>query len=312
MHEAAGYVNVSARARAARAQCGAAREPNDGYRKRTSHELYPSLAASASSGRLELMETLFGPDSAVWVLHGDAAGLVGGVRALAVQALEPRALAGVEQFSAFAAHPDQRLAETIDFMDIVTYGSLDEVEAAVAAVRRLHEPVVGTDPVSGLPFDANDPALLAFVHNSLVASVGLAYASFHPGLDATILDRYASEMTRFAALMGADLDLVPERWAACVRVVDTWSTLTVSDAYRRALEVLEGLRVDGPIALVWPALIHWVRQSLPSWVKAELGVAPNPVADLGAWIALWTAGVLGSVLVPPSPRRLKALGEGAR
>jgi uncharacterized protein (DUF2236 family) len=254
------------------------------------------------------METLFGPASAVWVLHGDVAGLVGGVRALAVQALEPRALAGVNQFSAFVDEPDRRLAETIEFMDVVTYAPIDEVEAAVAAVRRLHEPVRGVDPVSHLPFFANDPELLAWVHDALVVSVARAYAELHPGCARELLDDYVDEMRRFAGLMGADMGLVPRTYAATARLVETWPTLVVSGDYRRALEVLDGLRLVGPIGAVWGSVLHWVRQSLPGWVRAELDVRPDPAGDLLAWVLIRLVGEVGRILVPPSPRKLAALG----
>jgi uncharacterized protein (DUF2236 family) len=254
------------------------------------------------------MASLFGPASAVWVLHGDAAGLVGGIRALAIQALEPRALAGVNQFSAFADNPDRRLQETIDFVDIVTYGDREEVLEAVAWVRHLHESVRGIDPVSGLAFGANDPELLAFVHDALVASVGLAYRAFHPEASGELLDAYTGEMRAFAKLMGADLGLVPSNFAGCVRLVETWPMATISDDYRHALDVLRSLRLEGPLGLVWPAVIHWVLGSLPTWIRAELGIGENPAADLAAWVAIKAVGEVGRLLVPPSPRRLRALG----
>lgn len=254
------------------------------------------------------MATLFGPSSAVWVLHGDAAGLIGGLRALAVQALEPRALAGVDQFSRFQDEPERRLAETIDFVDVVTYGTLEEVDTAIEAVRRLHESVRGVDPVSGMPFDANDPELLAFVHDSLVASVCVAYRTLHPGAPTSLLDTYTAEMRRFAERMGADLGLVPSDFASCVRVVESWPTLTVSPAFRRALEVLEGLRLEGPVGIAWPAVMHWVRHSLPAWVRVALEVEEDPIGDGIAWAILALAAAVGRAVVPPSPRRLAALG----
>ena len=43
----------------------------------------------------------YGPDSDVWKVHGSLATLVGGVRALLMQAAYPAALAGVSQHSAY-------------------------------------------------------------------------------------------------------------------------------------------------------------------------------------------------------------------
>lgn len=44
---------------------------------------------------------LFGPESVTWQLHGDPMMWVGGVRALYLQALHPRAVRGVMQNSDF-------------------------------------------------------------------------------------------------------------------------------------------------------------------------------------------------------------------
>ena len=45
---------------------------------------------------------MFAPDSVTWRVHADPAMLIGGMRALLVQALHPLAMAGVEQHQ-FAA-----------------------------------------------------------------------------------------------------------------------------------------------------------------------------------------------------------------
>jgi uncharacterized protein (DUF2236 family) len=48
---------------------------------------------------------LFGPDSVAWHIHADPVMLIGGMRALLVQALEPRAMAAVDQHSKFREDP---------------------------------------------------------------------------------------------------------------------------------------------------------------------------------------------------------------
>ena len=57
-------------------------------------------------------EGYFGPDSATWAVHGSLPTLIGGVRALLMQALHPGALAGVMQHSRYEADPLGRLAGT--------------------------------------------------------------------------------------------------------------------------------------------------------------------------------------------------------
>src|SRR4051794_36050023 len=92
---------------------------------------------------------LFGPGSATWLLHRDASVLVGGVRALVLQALEPRAMAGVVQHSSFASEPVARLQRTSDYVTTITYGTTAEAERMGRMVRGMHRRVVGVDPHSG-------------------------------------------------------------------------------------------------------------------------------------------------------------------
>ena len=63
---------------------------------------------------------LFGPDSVAWRLHADPVMLIGGMRALLVQALEPRAMAGVDQHSKFREDPWGRLQRTTNFVMATT------------------------------------------------------------------------------------------------------------------------------------------------------------------------------------------------
>ena len=253
------------------------------------------------------MESLFGPDSAVWELHGDFSGLIGGLRALAIQALEPRALAGVQQFSRFGEHPDQRLLETIDFIDTITYAALDEVEAAISAVRLLHEPVQGVVPETGAPFSANDPYLLAWVHNAMVESVCYAYRNFHPGIQVQLLDTYVLEMQRLAKLMGCDLNEVPATYAALNHWIWRQPSLVINKSTVEAFTLLDRLRPAGFVGQVYPLVMRWIYPSLPPWVTIPLDKPSRPLDELTTWILLKVGGELANAAAVPSPRRAQAL-----
>ena len=75
--------------------------------------------------------------------------LVGGLRALLVQGLEPRAMAAVDQHSQFREDPWGRLARTTSFVVDTTYGDTATAEAAAARVRAVHTRIHGVDPVTG-------------------------------------------------------------------------------------------------------------------------------------------------------------------
>ena len=69
---------------------------------------------------------------------GHPAALVGGLRALQIQALHPLAMAGVAQHSDYLEDPLSRLQRTAGYVSTVTFGTREEAEAAAAIVRRVH------------------------------------------------------------------------------------------------------------------------------------------------------------------------------
>ena len=116
----------------------------------------------------------FGPASITWQLSGDLSSIVAGLRALLVQALHPLAMAGVDQHSDWRRDPVGRLAATSSYLATVSYGDRAAAGRAAARVRRIHEHVHGTDPVTGRPYAASDPALLLWIHAALVDSAVVA------------------------------------------------------------------------------------------------------------------------------------------
>lgn len=159
---------------------------------------------------------LFGPGSASWRVHGDlSVMLVGGVAALLLQTLHPRALAGVWDHSGWRRDPVGRLKRTASFVGVTTYGGTAQAEAAVAQVRRIHRRVCGTLP-DGTPYAADEPALLTWVHACEVDMFGAAHRRYRePWLSGAEQDRYLAEQARLARMLGAED--VPEDRAALRR-----------------------------------------------------------------------------------------------
>ena len=89
---------------------------------------------------------LFGPDSVTWKVHKEPIVSLGGLRSLYLQALHPRAVAGVAQNSSYRSDPWGRLNRTSEYVGTVLYGTTAEVEAAASRLRRLHSRMTATDP----------------------------------------------------------------------------------------------------------------------------------------------------------------------
>jgi uncharacterized protein (DUF2236 family) len=147
---------------------------------------------------------LFGPGSAVWVVHSDfTAMMIGGVSSLLLQMLHPAALAGVWDHSNFRADMHGRLRRTARFVGITTRGSTEAAEAAIARVRSIHDRVTGVLP-DGTPYAANDPALLTWVHVAEAYSFLGGYLRYRdPSFPAARQDAYLAEMAMLAERLGA-------------------------------------------------------------------------------------------------------------
>lgn len=89
-------------------------------------------------------EGLFGPESAVWEVHGCVSTIVGGVMALLLQAAHPAALSGVARHSRYKDDPLGRLAGTTKWLTITSFGSTEFILKEANRVNQMHTRVTGT------------------------------------------------------------------------------------------------------------------------------------------------------------------------
>ncbi|MGA8210074.1 MAG: oxygenase MpaB family protein, partial [Nocardioidaceae bacterium] len=188
-------------------------------------------------------ERWFEEGAAIRRVHGDASMFVGGIRALLLQSLHPLAMAGVSDHSGFEGDPWGRLQRTSYFLAVTTFGTVADAERMVAAVRRVHEKVVGISP-DGRAYAASDPHLLRWVHVAEVDSFLAAHQRYGvQPLDAAGRDRYVSEAARVAEALGAE---GPPRSEAELRAQ--------LEAYRPELDGTPGARRTARFLLLHPPL----------------------------------------------------------
>lgn len=146
---------------------------------------------------------LFGVDSPVWKVHGDIATLVGGVRALLLQAAHPAALTGVADHSRYESDPLGRLAGTSRWLTITTFGSTEAIDREARRVNEMHRHVVGdyvTKEGDTSPYKAADPRFLLWVHCAFTDSFLETHIAFKPEFKDG--DEYVKQWSRSAVGLG--------------------------------------------------------------------------------------------------------------
>jgi uncharacterized protein (DUF2236 family) len=235
-----------------------------------SHGVYPLAGTLDYPGD----PGLFGPGSMTWPVVGDTAVFVGGIRALLIQAAHPEVAAGVSDHSRYRQDPLGRLTRTAAYITATAFGAEPEVEQAVGLVRRRHGPVTGTSD-RGLPYDAADPGLAAWVHNSLTDSFLTAYRAYGaqpcPMADA---DRYVSEQTRVGALLGADP--LPETADALTAWIAGHPDLAPSAGAREAVRFLRRPPLPGPVRAAYSVLYRAAVATLPPRISGIIEVRARP------------------------------------
>lgn len=221
---------------------------------------------------------IFGPGSMAWRINRHPSGWVGGVRALLLQALEPRAMAGVAQFSRFGDDTWARFRNTSEFIMTVTYCSRNEVEQAIENVRKVHVPILGIDPHTQAPFSANDPYLLAYVHNCLVDSLLSSYVELAARLGEREKDRYVEEMGILARLIGADMNEIPQKANELVDWISSRSGLLLTPEAKLAADALMKMNVAPPVRPLWAIVWNTALGLLPEFAQDKYGFEISQIA----------------------------------
>lgn len=240
----------------------------------------------------------FGPADAIWRVHADASMFVGGIRALLLQSLHPLAMAGVAGHSGYKSDPWGRLQRTSRFIATTTFSTVDNAEAAIAAVRRVHDRVRGRAP-DGRAYRAGDPHLLAWVHAAEADSFLSTFQAYGPGrLSVPECDEYVAQTGQIAGALGV-VD-PPTTLAMLSETLDSYrAELVATDAAREAADFL--LR-EPPLPLAarpgYAMLAAGAVADLPGWARDELRLTRVP--GLGRPLGVVSAGLVRWALNDPA------------
>ena len=235
---------------------------------------------------------LFGPGSATWETVGDLSVMVGGIRALLVQAAHPEVVAGVSEHSTYETDPLGRLSRTTSYVTATSYGAIPEVEQAFADVRRAHRPVRGTSH-RGVEYTADSGSGASWVHNVLADSFLTAYDVFGPKrLTNERADQFAAEQATLGALLHAEE--LPDTRDDLSTWVDSHPEVAPSPGMEETIRFLSNPPLPITAMAPYQLLFRAAAATLPPRLAGVLGVRSFPGA-IGAGRSLvsmlrWSVG----------------------
>ena len=245
----------------------------------------------------------FEPGSPVQRVHGDASMFIGGMRALMLQSLHPKAMQGVADHSGYRGDMWGRLARTSTFLATTTFATAADAEAAVDAVRRIHGRVRGSMP-DGEPYSADDPHLLRWVHVAEVDSFLRAHQRYGARpLDQAGRDRYLAQAATVAERLGAEE--VPRTEAELKETMALYRPeLHGTEVARDAIGWLVR-HPELPLA-ARPGYLLIAASAialLPPWARRELDLPTLPVVDRAAvpWAGHLVTRTIRWAMTPPEP-----------
>lgn len=225
---------------------------------------------------------LYLPSDAPWVVHGDFATLVGGIRALLMQALHPGSLAGVAQHSRYEQDPLGRLSGTIRWLTVTTFGSLEAAESEASRVNRMHERVSGSYQNAASEtstYRAADPGLLLWVHIAFMESFLRAHQHFSHRPIPGGADSYIALWSKSVEPLGlGDVPMSEAELAEAMQALQP--QLFVSEKTREVIDWIRKAPLPPAAKPVYKLLFFSAVSSLEPQYRSMIGISTLPLAVL--------------------------------
>jgi uncharacterized protein (DUF2236 family) len=251
----------------------------------------------------------FDPASPIGRVHGDASMFIGGIRAVLLQTMHPAAMTAVAEHSGYRGDMWGRLSRTSRFIAVTTFGTADDAQRAVDAVRAIHTRVTGTMS-DGTPYAASDPHLLTWVHVAEIDSFLLAHQTYgrHP-LDQAGRDEYVAQTAEVARRLGVIEPPTSEAELAAA-LAEFRPELEATDHARDAVAYLLW-RPELPVALrpAYGVLMAAAIGLMPRWTRVPLRLPSTPVTDATVVRALGHSATR-TIRWAMAPRRPRKSGDG--
>lgn len=235
---------------------------------------------------------IFGPDSVTWkVYRFPTSATVGFQRTALVEMLDPFVVASVDDSGSLRDRPAVRYDRTLQYAGTLVFGGSAAAVEASDTLMRIHSHIRGVEPLSGAPYDPNEPAGQLWIHLTQWHSVLYVYEKFGPGpLSSQEEEQYWAECRIAAAFQTIDPETVPrnraEMRAYYARVrPGLAASPAAADHVRIILQTANTLfsAAPGRLRVLRPVLDLLARRAtiatLPRWMRAQIGIRQGPMTD---------------------------------
>lgn len=234
----------------------------------------------------------FGPDSITHKVWGyPTTPLMGIVRAVTIEELDPNLLAAVHNTGANYDRLSTRYARTVQYFAAVAFADSRSVSKMADVLVKIHSKAIGIEPVSGNRYDANDPDSQLWILITGWHSVLTAYETFGPGkLSDAEVDRFWAECAIAAEFQTCDPAAVPRTREEVRAYFEEWRPkLAASEATQRMMHHLlngagEIMPRKGLLGLTRP-IANWLickgtTATLPRHMRKLADVRQSRVTDV--------------------------------
>ena len=228
------------------------------------------------------------PTSISWRINAERMVLLGWGRAILLQLAHPLVAAGVFDHSGFRGTPyaaASRLFHTVHAMLALTFGDEPARDRTLEGIRTIHRRVNGVLPQatgrysSGTRYSAEDPALVLWVHATLLESVILVYERLVGPLTEAERDEYCAEAFPIAVALAAREDEVPRTWNVLRAYLDRMYASEAIVVGAQGRELAQAVLSPSGGWMVAPAT--WINRIitvglLPRQVREQYGMVWTP------------------------------------
>ena len=234
--------------------------------------------------------------------------MLGGARALLMQAAHPLVAAGIVEHSDYGADPWRRLGRTLLALYTVVFGTRAEADAAGARVREAHRRVHGRIDAqmglfpAGTRYSASDPELQLWVHSTLVTTGIVMHETYVGPLSAADREAFYADMALVARVFGVPPRVLPPTLAdlaAYERRLLADGVLCVTDAARAVARTVLAPPVPAPLRPPHVALARTNVGLVPEPLRRQYGLRFGRLEALGLAASSRAARALLPVAPPP-------------